>query len=304
MSASGERDDDDEVRLREAWQRAQRAQLEAEHTYVGHLRSKGLPRFLSETEGFVFDQGHPRYVYVAPATGGSGVGSQFCTEADRRCCHQLFRRLSLACHPDKCSSFRAAQVFAAIHATYKADNLEALRRLAAQLDAGCPMEAWDLGVPASGSGEEHKTEAPHESGRDGSVDLAAELQRWKNEYWYLWQHAEKNLFGAVLHEVFVAPEVLAQREADRATRQETRDQLAEFVATMSRENAALRSDIDALRDRLRTSTSSATTVSFAGSDSATTPDVVPPPSVPSPTAPPRVDLNRGFRQGQTCPETT
>jgi len=198
----------------------------AEYKYFKALRERDMARFKLETSDFVVDRDHKDAEFFFPAKKKPAKNKPW-SDAVKKKWSDAYKQLAIACHPDKCSSPRAKDIFATVSRAYEEQDETVLQKLHDQLVAGQDVDKWE--IPTLASDENKKSDA-NDAHADHKADeknepeaepeptdplrMICKVWGWQRENWYLWFH-DHFLYGPKLREILVSPETLAKRDAQR-----------------------------------------------------------------------------------------
>lgn len=160
--------------------------IDAKHAYLSYLRQVSLDKISQETVDYVWDTQHWGYRYFFPAQPKE-------KEEPNPQCKELYRKLVLLVHPDKCHHPSSADIFNEITDAYNSNNTKKLQKI-------------DDFYRQHGSLETYT--------QDNNVEISKEdeIKIWESQLWFQW--LQPNSF---LKKVFISPQELSQREKERST---------------------------------------------------------------------------------------
>ena len=132
--------------------------IDAEYDYYSYLKTKLLPQFLKETEGYVMDTTSDWYKYFVVADSPQ--------EEEDQELKNHYKSLSLICHPDKCDASWSNKIFQIVSDAYHSKDLNTLKRL---------NDYWD----------QHGT-----FDHFPEINKAELISSWKRQAWYQWYQAD------------------------------------------------------------------------------------------------------------------
>ena len=166
----------------------------SEYNYLAYLRQKKRPQFAEETKNYVWKKTDFYYKLFFPDkkdlenshVGDIGSTNDVSDVSDDM--KNLYKKLVLICHPDKCQHDWAQKVFVMAGDAYKKNDSKTLEKL---------VSYW----------EEFKT---FDNYLDMSIDKETEIKRWKSELWYQWYYDES--MGKMLRRIFCDPKKILAGE--------------------------------------------------------------------------------------------
>ena len=153
--------------------------IDSEYEYFEYLRKIKLKSFDEETKEYVWDKQHTYYKYMFP-DGTIGVtenkNDYECSKKSEN--NQLYKKLSLICHPDKCPENWSLKMFVIVNDANINNDTKLLEEIQSYWEKYKSFDKYD-----------NKT-----SNKKKQID------KWKLEFWYLW-----SLNDPILKEIFVNP---------------------------------------------------------------------------------------------------
>ena len=174
-------------------ERLRERKIAAEHDYLVCLRAIYAPRFACETDGYVFDEQH--------FTFGMLFGKDTPVK-DARTSMDVYRKLIVVAHPDRCDAPWASSVAQTINDTEDRGDVALLREMDAFYEKHGTFEGY-----------ERRAEAQSECIEEEALEVQNE--RMCASLWYVWFFDNACGAKSMLQKCFVAPNVYAQRAAER-----------------------------------------------------------------------------------------
>ena len=148
--------------------------INAQFEYYQHLRNKLIPIFIRETQGLVIDTTHWEYEYLFPSKE-----NKYLSPSEEEKLKNIYRSLSILCHPDKCNFSWANDIFILLNEAYNTKNIDVMQELNNYWTAHKTFENFKI------VSEDHGVKA----------EL---IHKWRNEFWYRWF-----VPGSIIREIFI-----------------------------------------------------------------------------------------------------
>ena len=164
--------------------------IKAKHKYMSALRGIKIPEFLDETQDYVWDVDHPYYrlFFTSIKSCPSQQHSQEIKD--------LYKKLALLVHPDKCKADWAERIFNLITIAYNNGSIDQLQELDQYYNKEESFDGFSLPSSSSSSCPDQEKE---------------ELKVWENQVWFLWQDPK-----SFVRKVLVPPHKLVRRQKKRS----------------------------------------------------------------------------------------
>lgn len=141
--------------------------INGEYAYMEYLRKIKIKAFDEETKGYVLDKDHMYYKFYFGSKKITNDEIEIKVELqDEIYQSQLYRKLSLICHPDKCSEKWCHEIFQLVNEANTNNNVKILEELDSHY-------------------EKHKSFDKYNS---NNLSKIKQINQWKRELWYLWIH--------------------------------------------------------------------------------------------------------------------
>ncbi len=106
--------------------------INAEYEYYQYLREKELPIFKENTKNYMFNETHYMYKYYFPQKNINTDNIEVAESTDnQKDSHQkeLYHKLCLICHPDKCKESWAENIFKLVQESYESNKMIILEKI-------------------------------------------------------------------------------------------------------------------------------------------------------------------------------
>lgn len=165
--------------------------IDAKHAYLSYLRHVSIPKISEETANYVWDTQHWGYRYMFPKLGDIRDVQDKEKEPPSQQCKELYRKLVLLVHPDKCQHPISADIFKEITEAYNCNDVSTLQH-------------FDIFYQQHGSFETYT--------KDTNVKISKEeeINIWEKQLWFQWLQPD-----SLVKKVFISPEELSLREKER-----------------------------------------------------------------------------------------
>ncbi|AVL95106.1 hypothetical protein ma719 [Moumouvirus australiensis] len=160
--------------------------LKAKYEYLKKFSEKSIPQFISETKNYVWDKDHPFYECIKFSP----------IQEPNKNVKKLYKKLSLLCHPDKCTESWSNLIFQIVNESYLKNDLDKLNELDKYY-------------------EEHKTFDDYLHGSN-ELNLSDQIKKIESEVWYIWTSPEADISCRnFLKDIFIPAEEYEKRCTER-----------------------------------------------------------------------------------------
>uniref|UniRef100_A0A6G6ACZ8 J domain-containing protein n=1 Tax=Borely moumouvirus TaxID=2712067 RepID=A0A6G6ACZ8_9VIRU len=160
--------------------------LKAKYEYLKKFSEKSIPQFISETKNYVWDKDHSLYECIKFSP----------IQKPNKNVKKLYKKLSLLCHPDKCTKFWSSEIFQIVNESYLKNDLNKLNELDKYY-------------------REHKTFNNYLHGIN-RLNLSDQIKKIESEVWYIWTSPEADInYRNILKDIFIPVEEYEKRCVER-----------------------------------------------------------------------------------------
>jgi hypothetical protein len=210
--------------------------ISSEYNYLEYLRNKKIPQFQEETKNYVYDKEHPYYKYMF----GENINININIDSDTGEAHyeelsesnksqkitELFRKLSLICHPDKCQDEWGKNMFIFIKKAYDENKIDILEKIMFYFEENKTLDGY-----------QNNSEVTNEN---KIITKEEQINIWKSEAWYNWYYVKNSIIKMVL----VSENTLIMRNIKR------KQKLEEENLKLREENAKMQEMLKTLQKYL------------------------------------------------------
>lgn len=192
--------------------------IDAQYEYFSHIEKSWGEKFVNETKDMMWDLTHWAYSMFFPSKlENEKKDENLITDETLG---SIYRKLSLLCHPDKCTDERASKTFAIISELYENRDFDSLKKI------------------------EMNTENVHNYVEN--FHKTKFIERCMCMTWYAW-YADKEK-GKLLREILVDKKLGLERLKDFEKKETERLKRANEI--LEKENAYMREEIKKSKERL------------------------------------------------------
>lgn len=210
--------------------------IDAQYEYFSHIEKSWSEKFANETKDMMWDLTHWAYSIFFPSKSENEKKDENLITDETL--GSIYRKLSLLCHPDKCTDERASKTFAIISELYENRDFDSLKKI----EANIPLTGSD-GFAGSAR-REVNTENVHNYVEN--FHKTKFIERCMCMIWYAW-YADKEK-GKLLREILVDKKVGLERLKDFEKKETER--LKRENEILEKENAYMREEIKKSKERL------------------------------------------------------
>lgn len=193
---------------------AQNMAFEAEYEYIKHIRSTKIQEFQNETKDLIINK-YNMYYCCYFGYQNSDIQIEPIFLRDDKSVSELYKRLALICHPDKCIHKWGEKIFKIINDAQSKNDIHTLENL------------WNYW-------EEHESFELYKP--NNNKNKKDELEFWKREFWYLWFISNDQMFKKLFidKETFIKIEELSIE--NEKLKKENAQLMAEKLSILSEAN--------------------------------------------------------------------
>ncbi|BCS83497.1 DnaJ super family protein [Cotonvirus japonicus] len=164
--------------------------INAKYNYINHLKNQLTHQFILETKDLVWDETHWAIGTFLKSKNPSDYKN---SNSDNTELKTLYKKLSMICHPDKCSESWATKIFVLVNELYTNSNIAKLKEL--------------LNIY-----ENQGSFAAYIDSEDILIDKETQIKCWESQLWYVWLSpvADTNLRN-LLKDILITPEEYNKR---------------------------------------------------------------------------------------------
>lgn len=172
--------------------------IDAEYNYMNFLRNYQIKKFEEETKHYIYDEHHEMYKYIKPYIQSDiqsdiklDMNINFPNKNPDKKYKKIYTKLSLICHPDKCSDKLSNSIFLILNEAWNEKKYEILDELNDYLLINKTFLNYD-----------------HENTIN---QKKKKINQWKSELWYVWYNNK----DCIYRDIFVSQETYIQRNLER-----------------------------------------------------------------------------------------
>nr|AEX62414.1 hypothetical protein mv_R209 [Moumouvirus Monve] len=164
--------------------------IKAKYEYLKKFSEKAIPQFISETKDYVWDKDHHLYTCI----NNTSIHNP---DRDTK---NLYKKLAILCHPDKCKESWSSKIFQLINESYLKNDFNKLNELNIYYD-------------------ENKTFNNYFNDYNGELDLLKQIKKIESEVWYIWTSPEADInYRNILKDILIPMKEYEKRCQERLTK--------------------------------------------------------------------------------------